>query len=153
MDVVEHELSMAALEGFDAESLLLVQPTSPLLALEDIEAAWSLLQEGASCVVGMVPVDHPIQWTWSRNQEGVLRPLIDESDASRRQDFPDGFRPVGFYLASRQFIHTHKSFFVTGLTRSVVVPPERGIDIDRQSDLWMAEGVLRHERLSKGNAL
>lgn len=153
MDVVDHELAQAAQEGFDAEALLLVQPTSPLLALEDIEAAWTLLTQGAPCVVGMVPIDHPIQWTWSRNSEGFLHPLIESLDVSRRQDLPQGFRPVGFYLATRLFIQTHKSFFVTDLTRSVVVPPERGIDIDRQSDLWMAEGILRQDRRSKGVTL
>jgi CMP-N-acetylneuraminic acid synthetase len=143
MDVVNYELAQARTEGFDPEALLLVQPTSPLLALEDLEAAWSLLIRGAPCVVGVVSVDHPIQWTWSRDPEGLLHPLVESHEASRRQDLPQGFRPVGYYLARREFIQAHKSFLVSGLTQSVVVPAERGIDIDRQSDLWMAEGLLR----------
>ena len=142
MDVVAHELAEAEVEGFEAECLLLVQPTSPLLALEDLEAAWSVLNQGAPCVVGMVPIDHPLHWTWSRNGDGVLQPLLDPGEATRRQDFPQGFRPVGFYLARPEFLLKHKGFIVTGITRSIVVPPERGIDIDRPSDLWMAEGLL-----------
>jgi len=142
MEVVAYELAQAEAEGFNAECLLLVQPTSPLLAVEDLEAAWSLLSQGAPCVVGMVPIDHPVHWTWSRNAEGFLQPLLDLQDATRRQDLPQGFRPVGFYLARREFLLTHQAFIVTGLTRSIIVPPERGIDIDRPSDLWMAEGLL-----------
>lgn len=142
MDVVSYELAQAEAEGFIAECLLLVQPTSPLLALEDLEAAWSVLNHGASCVVGMVPIDHPVHWTWSRDIDGILQPLLDPQDATRRQDLPQGFRPVGFYLARREFLQMHQGFIVTGLTRSIVVPPERGIDIDRPSDLWMAEGLL-----------
>ncbi|GLH73047.1 hypothetical protein GETHLI_15490 [Geothrix limicola] len=142
MDVVAYELAQAEAEGFGAECLLLVQPTSPLLAPEDLEAAWAMLSLGAPCVVGVVPIDHPIHWTWSRNTDGTLQPLLAPQDATRRQDFPQGFRPVGFYLARRDFLQTHQSFIVSGLTRSIVVPPERGIDIDRPSDLWMAEGLL-----------
>lgn len=143
MDVVEYELAQAEAEGFNAEALLLVQPTSPLLALEDLESAWSLFNHETPCVVGMVPIDHPIYWTWSRDSAGLLHPLLELPEASRRQDLPQGFRPVGFYLSMRSFIRTHKTFIVPDLTHSVVVPPERGIDIDRQSDLWMAEGLLR----------
>jgi CMP-N,N'-diacetyllegionaminic acid synthase len=150
LDVVDYELAQAEVEGFSAAALLLVQPTSPLLALEDLEAAWSLLNQGAPCVVGMVPLDHPIQWTWSRNLEGLLHPLIESNDETRRQDLPQGFRPVGFYLAKREFILEHKSFLVAGMTQSVIVPAERGIDIDRQSDLWMAEGILRRGRFVTG---
>ncbi|BDU70461.1 hypothetical protein GETHOR_25620 [Geothrix oryzae] len=150
MDVVRYEMAQAAAEGFEAEALLLLQPTSPLLALEDLEAAWSLLAGGAPCVVGMVPLDHPIQWTWSLGPEGTLHPLFEFRDASRRQDLPQGFRPAGFYLARRSFLDAQNSFIVEGLTQSVVVPPERGIDIDRQSDLWMAEGLLRHNGSSMG---
>ena len=144
MDFVEYELTQAESEGYVAEAILLVQPTSPLLALDDIEAAWAHLMQGTPCVVGIVPMDHPIQWTWSRNSEGILHPLIEFHDTSRRQDLPQGFRPVGFYLAKRDFIQAYRTFMVPGLTQSVVVPAERGIDIDRQSDLWMAEGLLRH---------
>lgn len=150
MDVVAYELAKAGAEGFDAECLLLLQPTSPLLALEDLEAAWSLLGQGAPCVVGMVPIDHPIHWTWSRSPEGFLQPLLDPQDATRRQDFPQGFRPVGFYLARREFLLRHQTFIVTDLTRSIVVPRERGIDIDRPSDLWMAEGLLAQGKSAMG---
>lgn len=143
MDVVEHELQQCDSEGFAAEILLLVQPTSPLIALEDLESAWAMMSRGASCVVGMVPLDHAIEWTWKLDLSGVLQPIFDSPDATRRQDLVQGFRPAGFYLARREFIQMHRSFIIPGITQSVVVPPERGIDIDRESDLWMAEGVLR----------
>jgi CMP-N-acetylneuraminic acid synthetase len=150
MEVIHYELAQAVAEGFNAEAILLVQPTSPLLSFEDLEAAWALFAEGASCVVGMVQVDHPIQWTWSRNAEGFLTPLIDSPEASRRQDFREGFRPAGFYLAKPEFIRTHNSFFVSDFTHSVVVPRERAIDIDCESDLWMADGLLRRGGMITG---
>ena len=150
LDVVDYELAEAKSEGFDAETVLLVQPTSPLLSLEDLDAAWSLLKRGAQSVVGLVPLDHPIQWTWSRGPEGILHPLFESKDATRRQDLPQGFRLAGFYLAKRDHLHAHKTFLVAGLTQSVIVPPERGIDIDRQSDLWMAEGLLRQGGFAVG---
>jgi len=143
MDVLGYELTQSDAEGFQAEALLLVQPTSPLLDIEDLDAAWDLFSKGAPCVVGMVPMDHPVQWTWSRSSEGLLTPLFNLEEAARRQDLPDGFRPAGFYLARRDFLQAHHSFFVSNATYSVIVPPERGIDIDRKSDLWMAEGLLR----------
>ena len=150
MEVVNYELAQADLEGFRAEAVLLVQPTSPLIALEDLESAWSIFTSGAQCVVGMVPLEHPIQWTWRRDDEGLLHPLLEAPEPTRRQDLQQGFRPVGFYLASRTFLETHNMFIVSGQTQSVIVPPERGIDIDRQSDLWMAEGLLHRSGSTKG---
>ena len=144
LDVVRFELEAADREGFVAEGVLLVQPTSPLLELEDLESAWRCMEQGAPCAVGMVELDHPIQWVWNRGADGCLYQTFGQSEATRRQDLFSVYRPVGFYFSRREFLLQHGSFFVDGATQCVPVPAERGIDIDHPRDLWMAEGILRH---------
>lgn len=138
MAVVEHELAEAAKEGFVPDAVLLLQPTSPLIALEDLEAAFAALRSGTPSVIGVTPLDHPIQWAYTRAAAGRLDPVLPPDEATRRQDLPETVRPVGFYLCTSDFLRAHGRFLQPGVSGSVVVPAERGVDIDAPSDLALA---------------
>jgi N,N'-diacetyllegionaminate synthase len=142
LDVILHELVEGDKEGFHADSILLIQPTSPLISIDDLEAAWSVFEDGADSVVGMVPAHHPVQWTFKLDSNGTLYPFHDTPDTVRRQDLPQAFLPVGFYFARRTFIEAHRSFLVCEHTRGIVVPAERGVDVDRSTDLDAIRGIL-----------
>lgn len=142
MEVVAYEVEQAILEGFIPEAVLVLQPTSPLVSASDLETAVELLELGTPSVIGVTPVGHPIQWAYGRSGEGVLEPVLPSHDASRRQDLPEAVRPVGFYLASIAFIREHGCFLVPGHSGSVVVPPDRGVDIDAPADLALAAHYL-----------
>lgn len=138
MAVVEYELAQAALEGFIPEAVLLLQPTSPLVALEDLEAAVERIKAGESSVIGVTALDHPIQWAYIRRTDGILDPILPPDEATRRQDLPEAVRPVGFYLCTTAFLRAQGRFLQPGLSNSVLVPGNRGVDIDQASDLAMA---------------
>lgn len=138
IDVVEYEVAQAAAEGFEAEAVLLLQPTTPLVSVEDLEAALSLYQSGCPSVLGVTPLDHPVQWVYYRDADGGLAPVIPPGEATRRQDLREAVRPVGFYLSGAAFLREQRRFMVPGVTRSVMVPVERGVDIDGPSDLALA---------------
>ena len=142
LDVVRHELRQAEAEGFAADVLLLLQPTSPLVEPEDLDAAFRIFRAGTPSVLGMVPVDHPVAWTWAMDATGLLLPGPDESEATRRQDLETRYRPAGYYLVAPGFLEAEGRFIVPGTSRGVAVPPARGIDIDSPLDLAMAETVL-----------
>lgn len=142
IDVVRYELGAADAEGFRADAVLLLQPTSPLLRPEDLARGLAELEAGAELVVGVTPVDHPIEWCWTLGAQGALEAVWPSPPAGRRQELREAYRPVGFYLARRAAIEAHPSFIVPGVTRSVVVRPATAVDIDRPADLDLAHALL-----------
>lgn len=141
LDVVRHELAMADQEGFVAEGVLLLQPTSPLIGAEDLEAAYRILQAEGGAVVGMCPLEHPVQWARFLREDGILEPVLPGPLPNRRQACRPALRPVGFYLAERRFLEEHGAFLVDGLSRGSLVPAARAVDIDSPQDLDVARAL------------
>ncbi len=141
--VVEYELDRCAHHGAPVDAVLLLQPTSPLLRVQDLDAAWQVLASGSEAVIGVAEVDHPLPWCQSMDDTGLLHPVLGDAAASRRQDLRPSYRPVGFYLATSPFLRTHRGFLVPDRTRGVVVPAHRAVDIDYPIDLDVAEAQQR----------
>ncbi len=139
--VVEHELAAFATAGQPCDAVLLLQPTSPLTGVEELDAAWAAFAAGADSVIGVAPATHPVQWAFHRDGGGVLEAVLDFRE-QRRQSFRPAFYPVGFYLARSDFLRQHRAFSVPGLTTSVVVPQTAAVDIDHPVDLDLAQAVL-----------
>ncbi len=157
--VVEYELDQlgAGPEGpFDA--VLLLQPTSPLVNLDDLEAAWQLWQSGdgatgkTASVIGVTALEHPLAWSLRVDATGVVHPAT-ELNNDQRQSQAAAYRPVGFYLSDVQTLRRERRFIVPGHTKAVTVPPERGIDIDYPHDLNAAQNMLLHAAGSRALVL
>jgi N-acetylneuraminate synthase len=138
MVVVEHELAAMAAEGRPCAAVLLLQPTSPLVATDDLERLWQAFAAGASAVIGVTPAAHPAQWSLLRGVDGLLTAALPEAATARRQDQRPTVLPMGVYLASTEFLKEHHQFLVPGLTRGVVVPTSHAVDIDTARDLELA---------------
>ncbi len=142
-DVVEYELRRAETEGPACDAVLLLQPTSPLLALEDLEAAWQAFVGGCPSVAGATRVDHPVQWSFYRNADGSTESALPHASVEARQLLRAAYLPAGFWINSTAFLRQHRTFFVAGLTRTVEVPDRRASDIDHAIDLEIARCRLR----------
>lgn len=143
LDVVEYELQKAAEDGYECDGVLLLQPTSPLLALEDLEAAWQVFASGCPSVAGSAAVEHPVQWCFHRNEDGTTEAFSPQGSSQSRQQLRPAHLPAGFWLNRCDFLRQHRTFFVAGLTRTVEVPRSRAIDIDHATDLEQARCHLR----------
>lgn len=141
MDVVLHEL-----DAQPADAVLLLQPTAPLLRADDLTA---LLRAHAASpdasVLAVTELDHPIEWSLRRAEDGRLSPAADWTDAPRQASQP-AWRPVGAYLATAAFLRQHRAFLVPGKSVGVAVPRSRGIDIDTAADLEIARALLAIDR-------
>lgn len=142
MAVVDHELAQMAADGRPCDAVLLLQPTSPLATVDDLEAMWMRFAAGAASVIGVAEIAHPVQWAFYRHDDGILDPVLAFRE-TRRQDFRSAFLPVGFYLARTDFLREHRAFSVAGLTSSVVVTAASAVDIDHPVDLDLAVALLR----------
>lgn len=145
LDSVLHLTDRVQREVGPVETILLLQPTSPLRTAGDIASCWSAYHmESAPSVVSVTRCDHPPQLTLKLGAGGNLDWMFGPPGPSyRRQDLAPGYRPNGaVYIDSVAFLRRERSFLVAGRTLGVEMPAERSVDIDSESDLRIAEAML-----------
>lgn len=134
---VLHALDM--LPGID--TVVLLQPTSPLRGGEDIDAAVALhtANDGAT-VVGVTAAAHA-GWTFAMNADGMLD-VGTAGIAARRQDMAAQFALNGaIYVAAADRLRATRSFLTPG-TIGYLMPVERSVDIDTMFDWRVADMLL-----------
>ena len=98
LDVVLYELDRCAATGQPCDAVLLLQPTSPLVNADDLEGLWQAINAGAEAAIGVVASEHPVQWSYARDDAGRLTPLMGDHSSRRRQELPQAWMPMGIYL-------------------------------------------------------
>jgi CMP-N-acetylneuraminic acid synthetase len=134
--------------------VLLLQPTAPLRALEDIEASLTLaFQNNCDSVISVVQVfaEHPI--LMKRIEDNRLLPYcIEEKEGTRRQDYqPPAYMRNGAIYLTRRDVLMNKNSIWGKVIRPYVMPPERSVSIDSELELKLVELILQ-ERLKRSKA-
>jgi N-acylneuraminate cytidylyltransferase len=132
------EVVLHALEelGADWDAVVLLQPTSPLRQLGDLEAALDLFAAAASSVVSVVEVPAPLPSQYLLQPDRTLkRAHPDVAPVSRRQDAQLVLTPNGAIYVVEPHAFQRQKTFVDPSTRALVMPRERSLDIDTASDL------------------
>lgn len=144
LPVLQHAARELARDGFAADAVVLLQPTSPLRRAEHIDRAVDLLQStGADSVVSVVEVPHPFTPVSVLRLEGErLQPYLDGETATRRQDKPRLFARNGpAVLAVRTRVLEQGSLYGTD-SRPLLMAAADSIDVDGPEDLAQAELLL-----------
>jgi N-acylneuraminate cytidylyltransferase len=132
MDVVLH--AMQQMPHYDL--VVLLQPTSPLRNVDDIDRCIAqCVQSDAPCVSVTVPEKSPY-WMFSVDKKQQLQPVLGDWKAltQRRQDQTPVYVLNGaVYVAEWDFVLTQKTFLTTATT-AYLMPPERSLDIDTAKD-------------------
>ena len=144
--VVLHALEwLAANDGYRPDSVMLLQPTSPLRTADDIDAAASIMVEkNAPAVLSVCSThDHPFL-VRAITDGGTLANFVESDlEYARRQALPGAFAINGaIYLNRRESLIADRSFEPAG-TIPYVMPPDRSLQIDTPWDLHLCELVLR----------
>ena len=137
------------IEGADpaikVDTFVCVPPTSPLRAVEDIDACIRLLEEGeADLVITVRPAErNPYFNMVTLDEKAYARLVIQAGQAiHRRQAAPQVFDITTVaYAANPEFVLRANSMF-EGRVKAVVVPSERALDIDTELDLRFAEFLM-----------
>lgn len=140
-DVIRHA---AEAEGLGPEdSLVLLQPTSPLRTAGDIDEAVALFEaRHADAVISVTAHEHPLAWAQLLNEDGLLLPHPSLAAEGRRQDLTVTYRPNGAIYVIRL-----KNFLRYGQIRGprtygYAMPAERSVDVDTPFDLRLAACLL-----------
>jgi N-acylneuraminate cytidylyltransferase len=122
--------------------VVLLQPTSPLRTVEDIDGCIEQhqLTKSKSCVSVAEPDKSPY-WMYQINDEKCLDPLFD-SKFDRRQDMPKVYALNGaVYVAECEWLKSTKSF-LSDETSAYVMSKEHSLDIDTELDLRICTFLL-----------
>jgi N-acylneuraminate cytidylyltransferase len=134
----------------EVDWLLLLQPTSPLRAVADIEGIVQLcFERDAPSAVSVTVVDKHPYWMYHCGEQDRLDPVIPDQPANtrRRQDLPPAYTLNGaLYLARRDWLLEHRRF-VGPDTLGYVMPPERSVDLDTPRDWDWVEFLIEREHV------
>lgn len=130
--------------GFDW--VMLLQPTSPLRTSADIDEAIQIcVALGAPACVSVCKAEENPFWMFTLRDSRV-HPVINMSLFKRRQELPIVYVLNGaIYLARTSWLR-QKRTFISEETVAFVMPAERSLDIDDESDLDIFVSMLQKQR-------
>ncbi|MGE0592535.1 MAG: NTP transferase domain-containing protein [Vicinamibacterales bacterium] len=144
LPVIQHALQVLDAEGWRADLVVLLQPTSPLRRPEHIhEAVRQLRATGADAVVTVVPLPRHLSPDYvMRIEDGRLQPFLPEgARLTRRQDARPAYARDGtVYACWRTTLERFGSIYGADC-RPLLVDPDDSLSIDTPSD-W-AEAARR----------
>ncbi len=141
IDPVLHAIKM--LPGYDF--VVLLQATSPLRTVEDIDGAIAYCLDGncESCV-SVTEAEHSPYWMYQMEIQGQLRSIlkIEKEKSYQRQKLPKIYQLNGsVYVARVDFVQRERAF-IGEETVGYVMPQERSYDIDTMLDFEVAEVLM-----------
>ncbi len=143
MDAILHALDwLGSQEGYQADYVVLLQPTSPFRKAGDIDSALALaFEKKADSVVSLAQVKEYPQWMKTVDGGGKISADLDERHQNRRQDLPSLFILNGaLFIARTDVLRTRRSWY-TDNTYAYIMTKAASLDIDDLEDLEMARLV------------
>jgi CMP-N,N'-diacetyllegionaminic acid synthase len=148
LPIYQHAIRhLEKMENYRPETIVILQPTSPLRIVEDIDRAIEgFLEAKYDSIVSVCEVEHPLHWMYTL-AGNRLKPVIkDGENVTRRQDAPKVYRLNGaVYVTSREIIMKENRLLGRD-TRAQIMPLERSIDIDTELDFKLADLLMRERK-------
>ena len=146
MDAVIHMLDyLRNTEKYEPSHVLLLQVTSPMREVSDIENAVKLLEaRGGDSVVSMCRTENGL---FTKNADDVVETLYDGyKGATNRQMLPKTYKLDGcmIYLIKTEVLRRERSF-LGGKLIGYEIERWRALDLDDPQDFVLAELVYAHK--------
>lgn len=135
-------------QGKEFDYVILLEPTSPLRTVEDIDRSIELLDQNpaAESVVGVCKAEcaHPAFMVQTGANE-LLEPFMAEMQTLRRQDIGELYYFEGTVYVSRVGAYLQKQSFYHDKTLPYFVPKSRAFEIDDAEDWFIVESILKNK--------
>lgn len=142
-----HAIDWFQRERGEFDSFVSLPATSPFRAVADVEACLELLHsDPATDIVITVreAATNPYYTMIRHDADGYARLLMEpEYRVARRQDAPPVFDITAVTYAARPDYVMAAARIFDGRVRTILVPPERALDIDNPWDFRLAELIAR----------
>ena len=129
-------------QGVTFDYVVTMQPTSPLLKVETLDAAiCALLNSDFDSSISVVNAPH---LSWRKSESGEIVPRYEQR--LNRQQLPPNFLETGAFVISRRCCVTQESRL--GNAVSVFeIPEDESIDIDNKQDWVVCEALLNRKTI------
>jgi len=147
MDVAVHAIQTLAEGGYEADVLVLLQPTSPLRTVDHIQKSLQLLGENeAVCTVVPLPSDLCPHYVMKVTEDGFLDYFMsDGSRYTRRQDVPQAYRRDGTLFVTKVSVILEQKSFYGNQCVPYIIRPDESMNIDTPEEWSEAEDRLAVE--------
>jgi CMP-N-acetylneuraminic acid synthetase len=145
VDVARHVLEVVRGRGIEPEAICQCMPNCPLVRSEDIRKHWNIFQEnGRRFQISVVPYRgvYP-QWAVVSDEHDVGRWLFGDHYLVRSQELSRTFCPTGAIWWARTKDFLVQNAFYGSPFHLAPMDANRGIDIDDEQDLELAELLVR----------
>lgn len=128
--------------GFQINDFVVLQPTSPLRLVSDIDGAIELFQaKRAESVISYVEEQHPIEWHKYLLDDGRLENIFADK-LQNRQEIRRSYYPNGaVYVFDFDLIKSGR--YYCDNTFAYIMPRERSVDIDTIDDFKYVEFLMK----------
>lgn len=134
-------------QGKEFDYIILLEPTSPLRMVEDIDSSIITLHNtpDADSIVGVCKAEcaHPA-FMVKVNSDGLLLPFQDSMKALRRQDIGDVYFFEGTVYVTRTNAFLDRKSFYHEKTLPYIVPKGRAFEIDDAEDFYIVESLMNN---------
>lgn len=148
-DVIKHTIDYLKLDQSN-ELIVLLQPTSPLRLVSEIDRALEFfVHKNAKGVVSISETEHSPMWSNTLPENSCMSDFIrPEVQGKRSQDLPKFFRLNGsiYIYETLSLLEQSKIFFnenVYGFETSL----ETAVDIDTELDFLVAETIIKYREI------
>jgi N-acylneuraminate cytidylyltransferase/CMP-N,N'-diacetyllegionaminic acid synthase len=150
IDAIIHALDWFRDAGRNYDTLVLLEPTSPLRETSDIDGALEkLMAPGCRAVVSVCRAEsvHPA-FMYRLGEHGFLQPYAaDQPGAARRQDIEALYFLEGTVYASRIDALRELRSFYHQWTIGIEVPKWKSPEIDDIVDFLHVEAIMKHRNI------
>tara|TARA_B100000780_G_C21117735_1_gene452402 strand:+ start:1221 stop:1925 length:705 start_codon:yes stop_codon:yes gene_type:complete len=150
--VLKHAINFFATKGEKFDYIIMLQPTSPLRELKDINnSIKKVLKKDIDALVSVskVEVQHP-RFIYSIKNKDNLVPFLKKKNSSdiRRQDIdPLYFLEGSIYISKIKTLMKYKTFY-HNKTRAYEVPKWKSLEIDDTEDLNLANFYIKNKKIT-----
>lgn len=148
LPVLQHAVKEVESKGEHVNVVVLLDPTSPLRLVGDIDKCLEKINEPLTdSVVTVTEAEHNpyfIMGTIDHNDYWQYPLVKTEKSITRRQDAPKVYQlNASVYVIKAMVIESGKIF--TSKTKVVIMPSERSVHIDTEMDFKMAEFLIKEK--------
>ena len=128
--------------GYDVKDFVVLQPTSPLRKVEDIDGSIELFKgKNADSVISYTEEHHPIEWHKYITDEGKFENIF-EVRLINRQEIKKSYFPNGaVFVFDYEFIKQRKYF--SDNSYAYIMPRFRSVDVDTIEDFKYIEFLMK----------
>lgn len=132
---------LAELYHISIDSFIVLQPTSPLRQVEDIDGAIDLfIEKNADSVISYTLEAHPIFWHKYIDGENKVCNIFNDT-IENRQNLKKSYYPNGAIYVFKSGIINQKMYY-TEKSYAYIMPRNRSVDIDYLEDFQYVEFLL-----------